>query len=124
MPSLPQADRNVIQAPEVVLLGAGASIAAQLEWGGSGPRLPSMLNLIEVLGLRDEIEKAGYDPDHSNFEALYDELTCSGKNCDLQKLIESQVYRYFSDLKLPETPTIYDYLVLSLREKDIIASFN
>jgi hypothetical protein len=31
---------------------------------------------------------------------------------------------YFQDMKLPEAATIYDYLVLSLRSRDLIATFN
>lgn len=34
------------------------------------------------------------------------------------------MYDYFSTLQLPPIPTLYDYLVLSLRGKDLIASFN
>ena len=40
------------------------------------------------------------------------------------KEIKNRVQEYFSQLSLPESSTIYDYLVLSLREKDLIASFN
>lgn len=124
MPSLPPLDKNVNLAPHVVLLGAGASIAAYLHWGRKGPRLPSMQDLIEVLSLRSIIEDAGYDTAGLNFEAFYDDLSSSGKNEDLRALIESRVYEFFSSLTLPDVPTIYDYLVLSLREKDIIATFN
>ena len=38
--------------------------------------------------------------------------------------IERRVYYYFKDMKLPNRPTIYDYLVLSLRPRDLIATFN
>ena len=31
---------------------------------------------------------------------------------------------YFESLRIPAQPTFYDYLVLSLREKDVIATFN
>ena len=117
-------DGKIIGAPHIVILGAGASIAAYNEWGKIGPALPSMLNLIDLLSLRTEISEAGYDPKLTNFEVLYDELASTGKNEDLRQLIERRVYEYFSTLSLPEAPTIYDYLVLSLREKDIIATFN
>ena len=33
-------------------------------------------------------------------------------------------YKYFSRMKLPPKPTLYDHLVLSLRSKDLIATFN
>lgn len=123
MPSLPARDGKVIAAPQIVILGAGASIAAYHDWGKIGPALPSMLNLIDLLSLRDSIVNAGYDPT-TNFEALYDELASTQKDETLRKTIEDRVYEYFSSLSLPETPTIYDYLILSLREKDTIATFN
>lgn len=124
MRQLPPLDKNINHAPHVVLLGAGASIAAYLSWGKLGPCLPSMQDLIEVLSLRSEIKNAGYETDGLNFEAFYDDLSSSDKNQDLKDLIESRVYKFFNSLTLPNTPTIYDYLVLSLREKDVIATFN
>ncbi|MFC2113302.1 hypothetical protein ACFLTA_08545, partial [Bacteroidota bacterium] len=39
--------------------------------------------------------------------------------------IEKRIYEYFKELEMPEEPTIYDYLILSLRhQKDVIATFN
>jgi len=124
LPTLPPLDKNVNHAPHTVILGAGASIAAYMDWGKSGNPLPSMQDLVDVLSLRDDIVDAGYKIEDLNFEAFYDELATSGVNEDLRKLVESRVYSYFASLSLPETPTIYDYLILSLREKDIIATFN
>ena len=43
---------------------------------------------------------------------------------DLIKIIEKKTSKYFSRMKLPSEPTIYDHLVLSLRKKDLIATFN
>lgn len=123
-PSLPPLDNNVNLAPHVVLLGAGASIAAYRAWGSTGPTLPSMQDLIDVLDLRNEIRNYGYDVGDLNFEAFYDNLTSSGNHEKLRALIEHRVFEYFSKLKLPDSPTIYDYLVLSLRKKDVIATFN
>lgn len=124
MPTLPPLDKNVNHAPHVVLLGAGASIAAYLHWGRKGSQLPSMHDLIEVLSLRAPIEDAGYNTIGLDFEAFYDDLSSSGKNNELKAVIESRVYDFFSTLTLPDVPTIYDYLILGLREKDIIATFN
>jgi hypothetical protein len=83
-----------------------------------------MADLIDVLELRSEIEHAGYEGANLNFEAFYDDLVSGGEHSELSALIESRVYQYFSTLRLPEKPTIYDYLVLSLRKKDLIATFN
>jgi hypothetical protein len=110
--------------PHIVILGAGASIAAYNDWGAIGDRPPSMQNIVDILELREAVSQAGYDPDKIGFEDLYDELASSGKHPGLRELIENRVYSYFSSLSLPDSPTIYDYLILGLREKDIIATFN
>ena len=38
--------------------------------------------------------------------------------------LEKVVHDYFAAMELPPEATIYDLLLLSLREKDLIASFN
>lgn len=83
-----------------------------------------MQDLIEVLGLEESLGKQGFKASGINFEAFYDDLAASGKNEVLRKEIEEKTYQYFSSLNLPNKPTIYDYLILSLRDKDLIASFN
>lgn len=124
MPTLPPLDQNVNLAPHTVLLGAGASIASYVHWGKTGSPLPSMQDLVDVLSLREEMTKAGFETRDINFESFYDDLVSSGQNEQLRSVIESRVYAYFSSLALPAQPTIYDYLILSLREKDLIATFN
>jgi len=127
MPSLPMLDikTNMNHSPHVVILGAGASIASTLRNPEKhGKPLPGMPNLVEVLGLEPLIESHGVTYEGQNFEAFYDGLSQDGQHPDLLDEIESAVYDYFAGLKLPDEATIYDYLVLSLREKDIIATFN
>lgn len=55
---------------------------------------------------------------------LYSRLHAAGPQSPLVKQIEQRVEDYFSQLALPEYPTIYDLLLLSLREKDAIFTFN
>lgn len=121
---MPPTRNGSVEAPHVVIVGAGSSIAAYQHWGSIGPPLPSMQNMIDLLNLRRDIEEHGYPTDGVNFEAFYDELATSGAHPELRTTIEQRVYAYFSALELPPTPTLYDYLVLSLRGKDLIASFN
>lgn len=110
----------------VVILGAGASIAsARHNPEPSGKTLPSMENLIDVVGLRSIIGSAtGNDPGRRNFEAVYSDLYQQSLDLPIVEIIEGRAREYFSLLRLPETPTIYDYLVLALRPKDFIATFN
>jgi hypothetical protein len=42
----------------------------------------------------------------------------------LQKELEDAVHNYFQKLMIPDDVTLYDYLVLSLTDKDAIISFN
>ncbi len=110
----------------VVLLGAGSSIASTNRNGErSGKKLPSMDNFLDVVGLHDLIEKE--IPEKllaSNFEKLYGNLHSDNPNSEIIKEIEERIKNYFGNMELPDEPTIYDYMVLSLRRKDLIATFN
>jgi hypothetical protein len=85
MPTLPAKDGKVLLAPHTVILGAGARIAAYLDWGRTGPKLPSMQDLTEVLSLNDELVKAGFGPKAIGFEALYDDLATTGQTTPLPR---------------------------------------
>ncbi len=61
---------------------------------------------------------------NSNFEDVYAQIHADGTMIDIRRELESRIYDYFDCLELPLKSTIYDYLVLSLRKKDVIATFN
>lgn len=109
----------------VVILGAGASIASCIHNPErNGLELPSMLNLIDVVGLIDVIKDVPKELRDDNFEILFSNLYQNDPTSEHVKEIERRVFDYFSSLELPNSPTIYDYIVLSLRNKDHIATFN
>lgn len=117
---------DLIQNPKewrrhVVILGAGASLATLPDGDLNGKRLPIMNNLINIVGLEDLVSHFGKT---SNFEDVYSELYERGDHPALLKQLEQRVYDYFGSLELFAHPTIYDYLVLALRRKDVIATFN
>lgn len=126
MPTLPKLDvkNNCNHSPHVVILGAGASFAALPDGDKDGRRLPLMNNLVEVIGLEPLIEAYGLKYEGENFEATYDALVHSGQYDELVGEIDAAVENYFGQMELPEEATLYDYLVLGLRNKDIIATFN
>lgn len=105
--------------PHVVLLGAGASKAAFPNGDKSGNELPVMNDLAKILSLKNLLTKNNINPSE-NFENIYSQITDDG----LKKEIESRIIDYFSKLSLPEHVTIYDQLLLSLREKDAISHSN
>lgn len=109
----------------VVILGAGASIASTKRNPElRGKILPSMDNFIQIVGLEDVVESIPNELKASNFETLYANLYSHNPESEEIKEIEKRVSEYFGDMQLPDEPTIYDYLVLSLRPKDLIATFN
>jgi hypothetical protein len=108
----------------IVILGAGASVAAFPYGDANGKKLPTMDNLIEMLDLEPVLERGGVQNRCRNFEDIYSELYENDPGSLFLKEMEKVVYTYFDSLKLPEFPTVYDHLLLSLRPKDIVATFN
>ena len=113
-----------MKRPHVFILGAGASLAAFPRGDRNGFELPLMKNLVEVLRLDSLFKNHNIDYEGKNFEVIYAQLYSDPKYVDLTKELESVIHSYFLKMQLPDVPTIYDHLVLSLREKDLIASFN
>ncbi len=114
-----------LQRPHLVLLGAGASLAAFPDGEKNGLKLPLMNNFVEtVIGLSDYLDKCGIDYKGQNFEDLYSALHEDPKYDDVRQNVEELVYTYFAGMELPDAPTLYDHLILSLTGRDVIATFN
>lgn len=90
----------------------------------NGRKLPVIKNFVEVLGLGGLLANHGFSPPYDDFESLYSDIALDAGKLALKEEIETRVYEYFKVLELPDTPTLYDHLVLSLRPKDVIATFN
>lgn len=119
--------------PHVVILGAGASLAAFPRGDANGKQLPLMNNLVSTLRIYEDLiqykPELRDDDDTYNlwcrdFEACYSDLHDEDSQSPLIKVIEQKVRAYFHDLALPDHATLYDQLILSLREKDAIFTFN
>jgi hypothetical protein len=115
---------NINHSHHVVILGAGASKAAFPTGDSYEHKLPLMNDLVTTLGLREILEEHGFSSEIVDFEQFFDSLVSSGKYSDLVQRLEKEIRSYFEVLQIPDCVTLYDYLLLSLREKDIIASFN
>jgi hypothetical protein len=113
-----------MQRPHLVVLGAGASLAAFPNGDRNGKRLPVMRTFTEVVGLTSLLTDAGIPEPHDDFESIYSDIAIDPNRTQLKTEIENRVDSYFSSLELPDKPTLYDHLVLSLRPKDVIATFN
>ena len=113
-----------INRPHVVILGAGASLAAFPNGDKNGRKLPLMWNIVEVVGLKPMLDEAAITENLDDFEKLYSNLVVAGGNEVVIAKIDFAIFEYFASLELPDEPTLYDHLVLSLRSKDVIATFN
>jgi len=114
--------------PHVVILGAGASCAAIPNGDKNGRKISAMNGFIQKLGLIEIIKKVKLHTSSDNLEDIYMELdersktepTCMEAKQELEKTIRD----YMSEYRLPDNPTIYDYLIMGLTSKDLIATFN
>ena len=77
-----------------------------------------------IIGLNGMLDDAGIKANRNDFEKLYSDLVTGGKNQALAAQIDRAIFDYFAALELPDSPTLYDHLVLSLQSKDVIATFN
>lgn len=110
--------------PHVVLLGAGASRAAFPRGERNGKLLPVMADFFETAAVADALASKDISYSGRNFEELYSELARDPAKAKAREALERAVFDYFSSLDLPDGPTLFDHLVLSLRPKDVIATFN
>ena len=110
--------------PHVVILGAGASKACIFNGDYYGRQIPLMNELINVSSIKNILEDHGYSlSEINNFEQFYSEVYDNNET-QLMERLEKIILEFFQDLRLPELPTVYDYLICSLRSKDLIATFN
>lgn len=120
LPAL-RADKHACDSPHVFILGAGASRAACPDGDANGHKLPLMADLVDTTGLTSHLDTTGIPWEGRNFEELYAEIA---SNAELAGVADTCIREYFAGLVLPPTVTLYDRILLSLRSKDVIATFN
>jgi hypothetical protein len=109
--------------PRVLILGAGASRAAWFSSGMWGPALPTMDDFVTTIGLAPLLQRHGVEHKGRNFESIYSQLLTDGR-ADVVQSLELALREYFGALQLPDYPTMYDHLVMSLCDTDVVATFN
>lgn len=107
-----------------VILGAGATMATIPNGDKNGKSSSVMNGMIKKLDMEDLLKNVKLETKSDNLEDIYSELHMKAEYKNIVSELERRLYDYFSSLELPDSPTIYDYLVLSLTEKDVIATFN
>jgi hypothetical protein len=119
-----EVEKVFFDKPHVFILGAGASVAAMPSGDRKGRALPDMRGLSQLPEIKGLFTEAGYEEPVDDFEATYSELRSDSTKSEIGDRIDAAVQTYFSEIEIPDEPTIYDHLILSLREKDLIATFN
>lgn len=119
---------NMKNRPHVVILGAGASCAAIPNGDKNGRKIPAMQGFIEAFGLGKILEKVTINTTSDNLEDIYMELERRSANepfcAAIQHELNDAIREGMNSYLLPDKPTIYDFLILGLRKKDLIATFN
>ncbi len=115
---------TMFKRPHVLLLGAGASRAAFPHGDRHGRRLPVMKDLVDILELKSDLQQFGKADIDSDFEVMFQKIAANANYAQLRKRIEQRVAEYFGNLELTPELTLYDFMVLSMRAKDMIATFN
>lgn len=114
--------------PHVVICGAGASIAAIPDGDANGNKISVMKGFINKLGMAGVISACRLNTNSDNLEDIYMELYERDSESlvfrDARIKLEQLIEQYFTTFVIPKAPTAYDYLILGLTKKDLIASFN
>jgi len=123
--SLPPLDleTKINHAPHVVILGAGASRACCPTGDLNSLTLPVMADYFDALGLSSFLEDLPILTKSTNLEQIYSELHEKGHH-EHVNFLEKATHEYFSKIQIPDHITVYDKLLLSLRKKDVVISFN
>lgn len=116
--------KNANDSPHVLILGAGASVASFPQGDKNRRRLPVMANFVDVVGLRPLFQQFGLDPASGNLEEIYDSIASDVAHAEARVGLEKAIREYFAGMEIPDNVTLYDELLLTLRAKDLVASFN
>lgn len=110
--------------PHLFILGAGATKATIPNGDKYGRKSPVMENFMHEIGIDGLLEGVKLKTKSKNIEAIYSELSTKPEYAGVVSKIEDGIVAHYRQMQIPDAPTLYDYLILSLRHKDCIATFN
>lgn len=110
--------------PHVVILGAGASVATIPNGDANGKKISVMDDFFQKTNTEYLLDGIKLKTKSKNLEDIFCEIYERPELSETCHKLEKAIYDYFSEFQLPSEPTIYDFLILSLRKKDLIATFN
>ena len=89
----------------------------------NGLKSPVLEDFLATTGLSNMLKDVVLRTTSKNIEDIYSELY-ETNHFELIEEIEKGIISYYSKMQIPTKPTLYDYLILFLRSKDCIATFN
>lgn len=110
--------------PHLFILGAGATKATIPNGDKYSRQSPVMENFMQEIGINGLLSGVKLKTKSNNIETIYSELASKPEYANVVKQIEDGIVDHYRQMRIPDTPTLYDYLILSLRGKDCIATFN
>ena len=114
----------MLRRPHLFILGAGATKATIPNGDKFGRQSPVMENFLREIGIDSLLNGVKLKNKSNNIEAIYSELATIPEYADVVTKIEEGIVSHYRQMQIPDSPTLYDYLILSLRKKDCIATFN
>ncbi|MEZ8739568.1 hypothetical protein AB6E21_06035 [Photobacterium swingsii] len=117
-------ERAYKSRPHVVLLGAGASVAAIPNGDKNGMKTSVMGGFLDKLGMSEVVAGLNLTTTSDNLEDIYSEIAERNEYAEVRSELDRRIRNYFSEFEIPDEPTIYDFILLSLRRKDLVATFN
>lgn len=115
---------SIKKRPHLFILGAGATKATIPNGDKFGRKSPVMNSFFNELGLEYLLNNIDLQTKSNNIETIYSELFEKPEYRDVVSKIEQDIISHYTNMQIPDEPTLYDYLILSLRKKDCIATFN
>ena len=110
--------------PHLFILGAGATKACIPNGDKNNKHSPVMEGFLLSIGKENILNDIHLETKSNNIEAIYSELYEKPEYSIKIKEIESVIIEHCSKMQIPDEPILYDYLIVSLRSKDCIATFN
>ncbi len=111
-------------SPHVVILDAGASVSA-ISCDDENPINTPLLNgFLKKIWLSDSISDIGLKTANNTLEDIYTQLAARNEYAEIRNELDETIRKYFASFTIPDKVTTYDLLILSLRKKDLLATFD
>ena len=97
---------HLIPRPHVLILGAGASKAAELHGDSLDLKLPVINELPDAIELATLVGSTEVEEAKSDFESYFSRIASKSEYSTISKDIEERIYAYFASIPISGSCTI------------------